>query len=669
MESIKPTLTTAETKFDNNFWNEDIGNFQGWEVVIRRLKEGRQILKDYTDFVRQRASIEEQFGKALVKLAKTFVIKEDSKPMNEFWDGVKAQTEASGMAHLTASDRMFSELQKILDLAETFREKRRMKEEAVRVQQHSLKVQWKRTQDAKRIYDIRCKEEVVCNQAYHQEIARSGKSSKEAEKALTKYEKSKQCLDSSEIHYRSAASATEECRRLWESETENSLAAFEALEEERLGVTRNSIWRLANVTSAASVADDEAAESVRQTLETNNLADVFKEFVDNEGTGNKRPKPVEFQQQTTSSSIGMGKADDLDGGEVSLSTQTSSTRKQPVSADSQSLVMPSSASMSPSSSNTMPLPPSTPSLGGIRHHHHHYVVNSPNSMSLSSLNAKFLTSTPTNSVSASGLPLPPGTPRPGTTSSAMSSLARPKKPPRLLQYQQPTYNRPASATLISNTHKMMNNYNNNSVFLKNNAVDNSEYFSLNLFDGSGGCGSVGGVDVDSSGGSGGTPPSTTDYLSDGDTTGLPHSSSHPLMRDTTGDFGSSHPSTPAQHSFPTRTRSSSSSLTSPINPSQKVQRTYDKPQPPLPQSQSYPLEAAGGGVVPPPPGVTRASNACPKAIVVFDHVPPASDSYGQVSLDRSQIVDVVDQTGRDWWKVSDAMGRQGYYPSHYLKII
>ena len=42
--------------------------------------------------------------------------------------------------------------------------------------------------------------------------------------------------------------------------------------------------------------------------------------------------------------------------------------------------------------------------------------------------------------------------------------------------------------------------------------------------------------------------------------------------------------------------------------------------------QSYPLEAAGGGVVPPPPGVTRASNACPKAIVVFDHVPPGVDT-------------------------------------------
>ena len=60
-----------------------------------------------------------------------------------------------------------------------------------------------------------------------------------------------------------------------------------------------------------------------------------------------------------------------------------------------------------------------------------------------------------------------------------------------------------------------------------------------------------------------------------------------------------------------------------------------------------------------------------KSAVKSDHtfLLLASDSYGQVSLDRSQIVDVVDQTGRDWWKVSDAMGRQGYYPSHYLKII
>ena len=41
------------------------------------------------------------------------------------WDVVKTQTEVSGLAHLKAADQLFTELNKILDLAETFREQRR----------------------------------------------------------------------------------------------------------------------------------------------------------------------------------------------------------------------------------------------------------------------------------------------------------------------------------------------------------------------------------------------------------------------------------------------------------------------------------------------------------------------------------------------------------------
>ena len=102
---------------------------------------------------------------------------------------------------------------------------------------------------------------------------------------------------------------------VWESETEESLALFQSLEEERLGVTRDSLWRLANVSSAASVADDNAAETVRQALEAANLNAVIEDFVRSEGTGGHRPAAIEFEQQTTSSSVGMGKAEDLDDSE------------------------------------------------------------------------------------------------------------------------------------------------------------------------------------------------------------------------------------------------------------------------------------------------------------------------------------------------------------------
>ena len=51
--------------------------------------------------------------------------------------------------------------------------------------QQNIKVLWKRLSEAKRIYDLRCREEIASNQFYHQEVARCGKNSKEAEKVRT----------------------------------------------------------------------------------------------------------------------------------------------------------------------------------------------------------------------------------------------------------------------------------------------------------------------------------------------------------------------------------------------------------------------------------------------------------------------------------------------------
>ena len=43
-----------DVKYLLTFKDEDIGNFQGWEVVVRRLKDGRQVLKEYAEFLKQR---------------------------------------------------------------------------------------------------------------------------------------------------------------------------------------------------------------------------------------------------------------------------------------------------------------------------------------------------------------------------------------------------------------------------------------------------------------------------------------------------------------------------------------------------------------------------------------------------------------------------------------
>ena len=57
----------------------------------------------------------------------------------------------------------------------------------------------------------------------------------------------------------------------------------------------------------------------------------------------------------------------------------------------------------------------------------------------------------------------------------------------------------------------------------------------------------------------------------------------------------------------------------------------------------------------------------PKAVVVYNYIKKDNE---EMSLGKSQIVTVLEsKRGSEWWKVQDSIGRQGYYPSHYLKMI
>ena len=91
----------------------------------------------------------------------------------------------------------------------------------------------------------------------------------------------------------------------------------------------------------------------------------------------------------------------------------------------------------------------------------------------------------------------------------------------------------------------------------------------------------------------------------------------------------------------------------------------------------------GKAPAPPPPTSSSLSNGqqnlvnsvnghpdamtSPKAVVVYNYIKKDNQ---EVSLGKSQIVTVLEsKRGSEWWKVQDSIGRQGYYPSHYLKMI
>ena len=241
--------------------------------------------------------------------------------------------------------------------------------------------------------------------------------------AHSKYVKAKQSLDIAESHYKSTVISVEDARRLWEIETEKSMNLFQELEEERLAVSRDSLWRLANITSITSVADDDSAEEVRSYLESCNLNDTMAKFIEDHGTGSKRPEPIEFQAQPTSSSVGMGRA--------AFDTEVSLGTKKPM--DTQSLIVTPTSSTPITYNRT-----ETPSI--------YMNTSSQYTASMASLPGEYPATLPARFMM-------PDTPR-------LEHHIRPKKPPRLLQYAHQTYNRPASAMLISNNNpRFMENRN------------------------------------------------------------------------------------------------------------------------------------------------------------------------------------------------------------------
>ena len=82
--------------------------------------------------------IEEQYGKALMKLAKAGSSKEEMSCVRPAWDSVRGHTETVGLSHLQASAQLAVEVGRVTEFLDSSREKRKWAEENVRTLQSQV---------------------------------------------------------------------------------------------------------------------------------------------------------------------------------------------------------------------------------------------------------------------------------------------------------------------------------------------------------------------------------------------------------------------------------------------------------------------------------------------------------------------------------------------------
>uniref|UniRef100_A0A8V8TPA0 FCH and mu domain containing endocytic adaptor 1 n=1 Tax=Homo sapiens TaxID=9606 RepID=A0A8V8TPA0_HUMAN len=205
--------------FGEHFWGE---KNHGFEVLYHSVKQGPISTKELADFIRERATIEETYSKAMAKLSK---LASNGTPMGTFaplWEVFRVSSDKLALCHLELTRKLQDLIKDVLRYGEEqLKTHKKCKEEVVS------------TLDAVQVLSgvsqlLPKSRENYLNRCMDQErLRRESTSQKEMDKAETKTKKAAESLRRSVEKYNSA-------RADFEQKMLDSALRFQAMEETHL---------------------------------------------------------------------------------------------------------------------------------------------------------------------------------------------------------------------------------------------------------------------------------------------------------------------------------------------------------------------------------------------------------------------------------------------------
>ncbi|KAK3609093.1 hypothetical protein CHS0354_031665 [Potamilus streckersoni] len=288
-------MTRPQNGFRDSFWDPEFTGTRGWEAIIKRMRDGKKVCDDVVKFVKERAKAETEYTKLLTNLVKKADGKEETGILGNGWRELKSQTESIAQLHFDASKQFEQLADELAAFNLTQKETKKKVEQTMKNLIQSRNQQYQRTEQARNTYMAKCKEKDLSEEQYSAKRQGIQTTTKELQKFESKVSKCKVDADLADSNYKTNIDHLEKIREVWESEMEKHCMICQELEVQRISYMRDLLWRATNIESDTCVKQDECVERVRLQLEPCDVTGDLQNFIENNKTGNLRPKKIEYE--------------------------------------------------------------------------------------------------------------------------------------------------------------------------------------------------------------------------------------------------------------------------------------------------------------------------------------------------------------------------------------
>ncbi|XP_070991689.1 F-BAR domain only protein 2 isoform X9 [Oncorhynchus clarkii lewisi] len=259
----------------------------GFDVLYHNMKHGQISSKELTDFIRERATIEEVYARSMTKLAKSAGNFSQLGTFAPVWDVFKTSTEKLASCHLELVRKLqelIKDVQKYVDDQAKVHKKTKEEVASTNGAVQTIQTTGVALQKSKENYNAKTVDQ--------ERLRKEGATQREVDKAGVKAKKATEAYKGLVEKYATAKSE-------FEQKMAETAQKFQNIEESHIVHMKDIIQSYAQSVDETHVQIGEVHTEFLGNMENTSVEGLIQKLAESKGTGKERPGPIEFEECNT----------------------------------------------------------------------------------------------------------------------------------------------------------------------------------------------------------------------------------------------------------------------------------------------------------------------------------------------------------------------------------